>query len=394
MVDMSRFISDRSKLIKPSQIRAMLAMAAGLDDVVSLGIGEPDFDTPQHIIDAAFKAASEGMTHYSDAQGLKPLREALAVKLKQRNGIDVTPEEILVTIGGGGGISISFLNLLNPGDEVITADPCYAMYFSQLTLAGAVPATVPVTEENDFRLVAEDIEKRVTPKTKMIILNSPQNPTGSVLTREDLEKVAEIAQKHDLLVLSDEAYEEFLYGEGEHISIATLDGMKERTLTLNTFSKTYAMTGWRIGYVAGPKELIQQMTVYQGTFLANPNTFVQAGAIQALKEGEEDIKNMIQAYARRRDIIVDGLNEIPGISCKKPIGAFYAFPNIKQLGTSYDVAVDFIKKAHVVTSPGTAFGPGGEGYLRVSYANSEENLKEALKRITEVVKTHYADKIG
>jgi aminotransferase len=390
MSDMSRFVAERSKEIKPSQIRAMLAMAAGLDNVISLGIGEPDFDTPQHIIDAAFQAASAGMTHYSDAQGILPLREAISGKLKTRNGVDAAPDEIIVTIGGGGGLSLAFLNILNPGDEVITADPCYAMYFPQLLLAGAKAVTVPIREENEFRLKAADIAAKITPKTKMIIINSPQNPTGSVMTRQDLEEVAELAIKHDLMVLSDEAYEEFIYGAGEHVSIASMDGMKERTLTINTFSKTYAMTGWRLGYIAGNKELIQRMTVYQGTFLANPCTFLQMGAIRAIQTAEDDVKEMITAYTRRRDIMVDGLNSIPGITCLKPVGAFYAFPNIKGLGKSgYEVAVDFIKKAHVITTPGTAFGDEGEGYLRLSYANSEENIAEAIRRMKEVVEKHY-----
>jgi aminotransferase len=393
MTDMSRFVSERSKEIKPSQIRAMLMMAAGLKDVISLGIGEPDFDTPQHIIDAAFDAASKGMTHYSDSQGILPLREAISAKLKTRNHVEASPEEIIVTIGGGGGLSIAFLNTLNPGDEVITADPCYAMYFPQLTLAGAVAVTVPIYEENAFRIKASDIEAKITPKTKMIIINSPQNPTGSVMTRQDLEAVAELAIKHDLLVLSDEAYEEFIYGGQEHVSIASIDGMKERTLTLNTFSKTYAMTGWRLGYIAANQKLIQQMTTYQGTFLSNPCTFLQAGAIQAINAADQDIQTMIAAYTRRRDIMVDGLNSIPGITCLKPVGAFYAFPNIKKLGSSYDVAVDFIQKGHVISTPGTAFGNAGEGYLRMSYANSEANLIEAIRRMKEVVETHYADKI-
>jgi len=390
MSDMSRFVSERSKDIKPSQIRAMLAMAAGLDDVISLGIGEPDFDTPQHIIDAAYQAASKGMTHYSDAQGIMSLREAISEKLKRRNGVDAPPDQVMVTIGGGGGLSLAFLNTLNPGDEVITADPCYAMYFPQLILAGAKAVTVPIREENQFRLKAADIAEKITDRTKMIIINSPQNPTGSVMNRQDLEEVAELAIQHDLLVLSDEAYEEFIYeGEG-HVSMASFDGMQDRVLTINTFSKTYAMTGWRLGYIAGNKELIKRMTVYQGTFLANPCTFLQMGAIQAIQAADEDVKAMIAAYTRRRDIMVDGLNSIPGIHCQKPVGAFYAFPNIKELGkTSTDLAIDFIQKAHVITTPGTAFGAEGEGYLRLSYANSEENLIEAVRRLKDVVETHY-----
>lgn len=393
MGDMGRFISERTKVIKPSSIRAMLQMASGLSDAISLGIGEPDFDTPAHIIDAAYEAAKKGMTHYSDSQGILLLREAVAAKLKAKNNIDVTPEEIIITIGGGGGLSLAFLNTLNPGDEVITADPCYTMYFPQLALAGAIPVTVVTKEENGFRIKAADIAAKITSKTKMIIINSPQNPTGSIMTKTDLEEIAELAIKHDLLVLSDEAYEEFIYGEEKHCSIGSLDGMKDRALTLNTFSKTYAMTGWRLGYIAAHKELINRMTVYQGTFLSNPCTFLQAAAAHAIEASEADVKKMIEAYTRRRDIIIDGLNDIPGITCRKPEGAFYAFPNISKLGASWDVAVDFIQKAHVISTPGTAFGTAGEGYLRMSYANSEENLIEALRRIKEVVITHYADKI-
>ncbi|MGI5838259.1 MAG: pyridoxal phosphate-dependent aminotransferase [bacterium] len=393
MSDMERFVAERAKEIKPSGIRAMLQLASGMDDAISLGLGEPDFDTPPHIIDAAFDAAKKGMTHYSDSQGILPLREAIAAKLKEKNGIKVTPAEVMVTVGGGGGLSLVFLNLLNPGDEVITADPCYTMYFPQLALAGAIPVTVTTREENSFRIKAADIEAKITPKTKMIIINSPQNPTGSVMAEAELAKIAEIARKHDLLVLSDEAYEEFIYGDEKHCSIASLDGMKDRTLTINTFSKTFAMTGWRLGYIAANKAFIDRMTTYQGTFLSNPCTFLQAGAAHAIQGSEADVKQMIAAYTRRRDIIVDGLNDIPGITCRKPEGAFYAFPNISKLGKSWDVAVDFIQKAHVVSTPGTAFGAAGEGYLRMSYANSEENLIEALRRIKEVVIKHYADKL-
>jgi aminotransferase len=378
-------LAERTKGIQASQIRAMFAHAMGVPDLISLGIGEPDYDTPKHIVEACCQALHDGFTHYSPSAGEIFLLRALAEKLKTRNHIDVTPQEIIVTIGGQEALTLSMLAAINPGDEVLIPDPCFFPYGQCVRFAEGEPVFVPTYEENGFRLLAKDVEKLITPKTKAILINSPANPTGAVMTREDLEGLAALAIKHDLIVMSDEVYEEFTY-EGEHISIASLQGMKERTFTLNSFSKTYAMTGWRIGYIAGPQAAIEAMTRIHGTYLTNVAAFVQKGAEAALTGPVEPLQEMIESYSRRRRLIVDGLNSIPGIECPEPQGAFYVFPNIKALGkNSYDLAVDMIQKVGVLTIPGSVFGKQGEGYLRMSYATAEDKIKEAIERIREYV---------
>ncbi len=378
-------LAERTKDIQASQIRAMFAHTIGVENLISLGIGEPDYDTPSHIIEAACDALHHGMTHYSPSVGEVFLLRALAEKLQKRNKIDATPQEIIVTIGGQEALTLSMLVAINPGDEVLIPDPCFFPYAQCIRFADGIPVTVPSYEKNAFRLLPEDIEKKITSKTKAILINSPGNPTGAVMTRADLEGLAELAKKHDLIVMSDEVYEEFIY-EGEHISIASLPGMKERTFTLNSFSKTYAMTGWRIGYICAPQAAVEAMTRVHGTYLTNVAAFIQKGAEAALTGPDEPVKEMIESYSRRRRLIVDGLNSIPGIVCAEPQGAFYAFPNIKGLGkSSYDLAVDLIKKAGVLSIPGSVFGEQGEGYLRMSYATAEDQIKEAIERIRDYV---------
>lgn len=376
-------LAERTKEIQTSQIRAMFAHAKGVSDLISLGIGEPDYDTPKHIVEAACQALHAGYTHYSPSVGEPFLLKALAEKLKKKNNMDVSPQEIIVTIGGQEALTLSMLAAVNPGDEVLIPDPYFFSYGQCVRFAGGTSVMVPTYEENMFRLLPQDVEKKITPKTKAILVNSPNNPTGGVMTREDLEGLAALAIKHDLIVISDEVYEEFIY-TGEHVSIGSLEGMKERTFTLNSFSKTYAMTGWRIGYIAAPQAAIEAMTRIHGTYLTNVSAFVQKGAEAALTGPEEPLNEMIESYGRRRRLIVDGLNSIPGIVCNDPQGAFYAFPNIKALGmSSYDLALELIQKAGVLTIPGSVFGKQGEGYLRMSYATAEDKIKEAIDRMKQ-----------
>lgn len=379
-------LAKRTEQAQASKIRAMFAHAMGKDDLISLGIGEPDYDTPKHIVDAACDALREGFTHYSPSAGEPFLLRALAEKVQTKNKIDATPQEIIVTIGGQEAMMLSMLAVIDPGDEVLIPDPSFFPYDPVTKFSEGVPVRVPTYEENDFRLLPEDIEKKITPKTRAILINTPSNPTGAVMTRKDLEGIAELAIKHDLIVFSDEVYEEFIY-EGEHISIGSLEGMKERSFTMNSFSKTYAMTGWRIGYIAAPQKAVEAMTRIHGLYLTNVSAFVQKGALAALTGPTEPLEEMVSSYKRRRRIIVDGLNSIPGIECAEPKGAFYAFPNVKALGKdTYDLAVDMIQKAGVLTIPGSAFGELGEGYLRMSYATAEKQIEEAIERLSDYVK--------
>jgi len=382
-------LAERTKEIEASRIRAMFKLVQGIPNLISLGIGEPDYDTPKHIIDAASRAMYEGYTHYSPSVGEPFLLEAIADKARKKNNIPAKPEEVIVTIGGQEALTLSMLSTINPGDEVIIADPSFFPYDPVIRFAGGVPVRVPVREENGFRLLPADVAANITPRTRAILLNTPANPTGSVMTSQELEGIAELAQKHNLVIMSDEVYEEFIY-TGKHISIASLDGMAERTFTLNSFSKTYAMTGWRIGYIIAPQPAIEAMTRLHGTYLTNVAAFIQKGALAALTGPNEPLQEMIESYSRRRRLIVDGLNAIPGITCREPEGAFYAFPNIKALGKpSFDIAVDFIQKAGVLAIPGTAFGACGEGYLRMSYATAEDKIREAMERLKALVEKEY-----
>lgn len=379
--------SERTLAIKSSGIRRLFDLAQRTPGVISLGIGEPDQDTPVHVKEAAKKALDEGYTHYTPNAGFPDLREALAEKLRLDNGIDAAPDEVIVTGGGGtGALMLSALCLINPGDEVLLPDPGFVVYEAVVLMAGGKPVYVPLKEEDGFRMLPSEVEKRITSKTKCIIVNTPSNPTGGVLEEEDLKGIADLAVKHDLYVISDEVYEKLVYDGHRHLSIASLPRMKERTVTVNSFSKTYAMTGWRIGYAAAPKELIDQMVKLQQFTMVHAPAVSQRAALAALKGPQDFVKEMAEEYDKRRRFIVDRLNSIGGLSCLRPKGAFYVFLNIKKLGMrSEEVAMALLERAKVVTVPGVAFGPGGEGYLRISYSRPIDQLEEACSRIEKAI---------
>lgn len=376
-------LSKRSKKIPKSGIRKMFELAQKYTDVVNLSIGEPDFGTPPHIIEAATKAMKEGYTHYTVNAGLPDFREAASEKLRKENRVDADPErEIMATAGAMGGLSLAILTIIDPSDEVLIPSPGFPNYAAQVFLAGGKPVSYPLKEENNFRVDADYIVKRITPKTKAILINSPSNPTGSVLREKELKSIVDIALKHDLLVVSDEAYEAILYDDAKHICIASFPEMKERTISIFTFSKTYAMTGWRIGFAVAPKEMIEEMLELQEHILVHPSSISQMAAIAALRGPTRYTQMMLKEYRERREIITKELNNMPGITCLKPEGAFYMFPNIKKLGmSSTEMAMYLLEKAKIITVPGTAFGDYGEGYIRISYSISKEKIREAMNRM-------------
>lgn len=382
---MKNFLNTKSAGMKKGAIRAMFDRAKNFPGAVNLGIGEPDLDTPTEIVEEGCRALYSGKTRYTANAGIIELRIEIAKHLNRYN-LSFNPEsEIIVTVGGMGALALCLLVTVNPGDEVLLQDPQWLNYFSQIKFCGGIPVLVPVYEENEFKLSPESIKKRITNRTKILMLNSPNNPTGAVLDYNDLKDIARLAKEYDLLVISDEVYSTFVYDEVKHHSIASIDGMLERTIVINSFSKSFAMTGWRIGFAVGNKQIIEKMVRLQENLVACANASSQYAAIKALSIFNKTDK-MIEIYKKRRDIIVDGLNGIRGVSCYKPKGSFYAFPNIKKIGkNSETVANELLEKAHVITIPGSAFGPHGEGYLRISYANSEENLKEAVKRIKKYI---------
>jgi aspartate aminotransferase len=369
----------------------VLAKAKALEkqgrDIVHLEIGEPDFDTPSNIKEAAIKAMKAGYTHYVPAAGILELRQAIAEYLSKSRSISVDPDDVVVTPGAKPIIFFSILALAEPGDEVMYPNPGFPIYESMINFVGAKPVPMPLKEENDFRFDNDDTAAKVTEKTKMIILNSPENPTGGVLNKANLEVVADkVKNRDDVFILSDEVYSQMPY-EGKHQSIASLPGMKEKTILLDGFSKTYAMTGWRMGYAAMRKDLAQKIT----QLMINSNSctcaFTQMAGIEALRGPQTESKRMVEEFRRRRDIIVPGLNKIKGITCKKPQGAFYVFPNVKSFKMESKKFADHIlQKAGVAALSGTSFGAYGEGYVRLSFANSVENIQKALKRIEETVK--------
>ena len=380
-------ISERSRSMPVSGIRVIFEMAQKMKDVIRLEVGEPDFDTPRHIKEAAVKALKEGYTHYTSSAGLMELREAIAEKLKRENGISIDPEsEVVVTVGASSAINLCLLTVVNPGEEVLIPDPGWPQYQGQIRLAGGVPVGYPTPEAMGFKPDFNALEKKVTEKTKAMIINSPNNPTGAVLAKDDLEKLANVAERHDLIVISDEVYEKFLY-EGSHVSFATLPGMEDRTLTVNGFSKTYAMTGWRLGYVAGREEFLSQIAKMNLHVNSCPPAMTQRAALAALQGSQKPVEEMFQEYKKRRDVIVKGLNEIKGVKCLNPGGAFYVFPNLSAYKRpSMELTKYLIEKARVATVPGVSFGEQGEGHLRLSYANSIENIVEALRRMSEALK--------
>jgi len=370
-------------------VRAKALEAQG-KDVIHLEIGEPDFDTPPNIVSAGARALEEGWTHYGPAAGQPELRAAIADYIERSRGASYAPEQVVVTPGGKPIMFFLILALVEAGDEVIYPDPGFPIYRSMIDFTGATAVPIPLREEHEFRLDVDELAGLITPRTKLLILNSPANPTGGVLERADLEAIAKLAVEHDILVLADEIYSELLY-EGEHVSIATMPGMAERTVILDGFSKTYAMTGWRLGYGLFPGDLAASVSKLMVNSVSCTAVALQQAGIEALTGPQDKVVEFREAFRRRRDLVVDGLNRIPGISCLSPKGAFYVFPNITGTGFKSKPFADMLLDEHGVAAlSGTAFGDAGEGYLRLSYANSEANLTEALERIDAAVKATVA----
>ena len=378
-------LSDTIVNVKPSGIRKFFDLVSEMKDAISLGVGEPDFDTPWHIRDEGIYSLEKGRTFYTSNAGLKELKEEIASYLKRRIHVEYDPvKEILVTVGGSEGIDIAMRAMLNTGDEVLIPQPSYVSYEPCAVLAGGKPVIIELKEENEFRLTAEELLASITDRTKLLVLPFPNNPTGAIMEKEDLEKIAGVIIEKDIFVLSDEIYSELSY-KGEHVSITSLPGMQERTILINGFSKAYAMTGWRLGYACGPKKIIEQMfKIHQFAIMCAPTTS-QYAAVEALRNGDEDVAKMREAYDQRRRYLMHAFKEM-GLQCFEPYGAFYVFPCIKEFGmTSDEFANRFLEEEKVAVVPGTAFGDCGEGFLRISYAYSLENLKTALERLQRFV---------
>jgi len=362
------------------------ALEATGRSVIHLEIGEPDFDTPANIREAAKRAIDGGKTHYPPFPGIPELREAIAADSTARRGFEVDPANVFVTVGGKSVMYYAIIALVDPGDEVIVPDPGYPIYESVTRFVGGIPVAIPIRQENDFRLDPDELASLVTPRTKLIVINSPANPTGGVLTRSDLERIAQIALDHDLTVMTDEIYSRILYDGQEHVSIASLPGMAERTIVLDGFSKTYAMTGWRLGYGIVPAWLTHAFGRLIINSVSGATTFAQVGAVEALTGPQDEIDAMVEEFRARRDLVVDGLNAIPGFRCLRPSGAFYVFPDISGTGRSgAELADRLLNDGGVSVLAGTAFGGVGTNHVRLSYANSRENISEALRRIRTVV---------
>lgn len=354
-------------------------------DIIHLQIGEPDFDTPPNIVAAGAQALNDGYTHYGPSPGMPDVRARIAKEIETTRHIDVSPENVVVTPGGKPIMFFTMLSLINEGDEVLYPNPGFPIYESMINYVGGVPVPMQLHESKDFSIDVEEIESKITSKTKLMILNSPNNPCGSIISKEDLEKLAELSLKHDIYVMSDEIYIRFLY-EGKHESITQFQGMVDRTIILDGFSKTYAMTGWRIGYGIMPEDLASQMAKLMANSVSCTSSATQIAAIEALDGSQDEPNKMVQEFKRRRDIIVNGLNNINGISCQMPKGAFYVFPNVKETGmTSRKFADNLLQKAGVACLAGEDFGKYGDGFVRFSFANSAENIQEALDRIDSFV---------
>ena len=385
-------LADKVVEIKPSGIRKFFDIVSEMKDAISLGVGEPDFDTPWHIRDEGIYSLEKGRTFYTSNAGLKELKIEICNYMKRKQNLEYNyNDEVIVTVGGSEAIDIALRAMLNPGEEVIIPQPCYVSYEPCTILAGGVPVIIDLKAENEFRLTAEELEAAITDKTKCLILAFPNNPTGAIMTKEDLEKIAKVIIEKDIIVISDEIYAELTYGR-EHVSIASLPGMQERTILINGFSKAYAMTGWRLGYACGPANIIGQMTkIHQFAIMCAPTTS-QYAAVEALKNGDEDVKEMREAYNQRRRYLVNAFREM-GLECFEPFGAFYVFPCIKEFGmTSDEFATRFLEEEKVAAVPGTAFGNSGEGFLRISYAYSLDNLKIAMERFKRFVEKLRAEK--
>ncbi len=382
------FVSERIASVPPSGIRRFFDIAATMEDVISLGIGEPDFTTPEPILEAGIEALKRGETHYTSNSGLMELRRAIAEHLDRLYGQTYNPaSEILITVGVSEALYLACAATLDPGDEVIIPEPCFVSYAPEVIFAGGVPVMVPTSAENNWQVTAEAIEAVVTPKTKALLLGYPSNPTGAVMTRERLNEIATVVKRHNLLVISDELYDRLVY-DTQHVCFPSLPGMYSRTILLMGFSKAYAMTGWRIGWAAGPAEIMEMMRrVHQYTIMCAP-TVAQYAALVAIKEGEPFVEEMRQEYDRRRRLIVGGLNEI-GLTCVEPKGAFYAFPSIAVTGMDDNTfAEKLLQEERVAVVPGSAFGPSGKGYVRCSYATAYEKIEEALERMRRFVRRY------
>lgn len=376
--------------IQPSGIRKFFDIVSEMKDAISLGVGEPDFDTPWHIRDEGIYSLEKGRTHYTSNAGLKELKIEIENFLKRRYGLSYDyNKEIIVTVGGSEAIDIAMRAMLDPGDEVLIPQPSYVSYLPCAVLAGGTPVVIELKAENEFRLTAEELEAAITPQTKLLVLPFPNNPTGAVMEKKDLEAIAEVIIKNDLFVLSDEIYSELTYLE-RHVSIASLPGMRERTLVINGFSKSHAMTGWRLGYLCGPEQMIQQMLkIHQYTIMCAPSTS-QYAAVDALRNGDEDVAGMREEYDGRRRYLMRRMQEM-GLECFEPFGAFYVFPCIKEFGmSSEEFANELLQSKKLAVVPGTAFGDCGEGFIRISYAYSLENLKKAMDRIEAFVQEQRA----
>ena len=393
MINYDKILSDTVKDMKPSGIRKFFDIANTMQDVISLGVGEPDFPTPRVVRTAGIRSLELAKTKYTSNRGLELLRQEIQTYVYKKYDVDYKPEsEILITVGGSEAIDATVRAIVNPGDEVIIPQPSYVCYEPITRLAGGVPVIINTKAENEFKLTKEELLAAITPKTKALILPYPCNPTGAIMEREDLEQIADVLRGTDIIVISDEIYAELTFGGNRHVSIASLDGMKERTVLINGFSKTFSMTGWRLGYACGPEPILKEITkIHQYAIMCAPTTS-QYAAIEALKSCDEAVANMLEEYDARRKIIVQGFNDL-GLECREPKGAFYAFPCIKSTGlTSEEFCQRLLYSKKVALVPGDAFGASGEGFVRASYCYSLNHIKEALTRVGEFLEELKAEK--
>ncbi len=387
MIDYSSLMSKRVQKVKPSGIRKFFDIAEQMDDVISLGVGDPDFKTPWLIRHKGIETLERGMTRYSANAGLMSLREEISRYVKRKYNLSYNAkDEIVVTVGGSEAIDLCIRVFVEPGDEVLVVEPSFVAYSPIVSVTGGIPVPIPTKAENAFRLTADELKSKITPKTKLLVLPYPNNPTGGVMRREHLEEIAEVLRDTNIIVLSDEIYAELTYGDKQHVSIAEIDGMRERTVVINGFSKSFSMTGWRLGYACAPREIIKQMTkLHQFAIMCAPTTS-QYAAIEALKNCDDSVREMRDDYNARRRLVIDGFTSI-GLPCFEPEGAFYIFPSIQSTGLSSDEFCErllYSKKVAVI--PGNAFGESGEGFIRVSYSYSKKHLLEAIQRIGEFMK--------
>lgn len=387
---MKNLIAERMDRLTPSGIRKVnekaLAMEREGKKIIHFEIGRPDFDTPEYIKKACIDSIQAGDVFYTSNFGTTELREAIAWKLRTQNGIDYQASEILVTVGLSEAVYAVLCSILNEGDEILVPDPVWINYVNVPKLLGAVPVTYHLLEENDYQIDLEEIRSKITDKTKAMVIITPNNPTGGVLAKETLEELAKIAKEHDITVIADEVYERLIYDGEQHVSIASLPGMKERTVTLNGFSKAYSMTGWRLGYAAAPEELIKTLNKLHQHATTCATSFVQKAAVTAIYEEKDEVNDMVKEYQRRRDYAADAINQIDGLSCKCPKGAFYIFINVKELGkSSAEIASYLLEEAGLAFVPGDVFGPEGEGYLRMSFANSYDNIVEGCEKLKAAI---------